>query len=108
MKGHGVWAPAYAGTTIDLKLRRHVRATHRLRRGRLFPGRVGDMDRRECRPLDVTPVALFGAKLAFGESDPAARQGGDGRAETGKALEHIIVDPADLFAGTDGLAGLRV
>src|ERR1700681_211446 len=72
-------------------LGRYVGTPHRLRSVLQFPGRIGDMDRRERRPLDITSVALLGAKLAFCESDLAARQRDNGRTQAGKAFEHIVI-----------------
>src|SRR5579862_4774364 len=85
-------------------LRRYVGARDGLRRGRLLPGRIGHVNRREGRPFDILAVALFGAKLAFRKSNPAARQGDDGGADALKALENIVIDPADLASRADGFA----
>src|ERR1700734_42513 len=59
----------------------------------------------EWGELDVTSVALLGAKLALGEGELAARQRRDRSAQAGKAFEDIVVDPAPLAPGADGFAG---
>lgn len=66
------------------------------------------MDRRKRRSLDILPVALLGAQLAIGPGDPAARDGDDGRAQTDKTLEHIVVDAAQLALGRDGVVRGRI
>jgi hypothetical protein len=59
--------------------RRYVGASHGSRRALLLPGRIGDMDRRERPTLDIMSIAAFGAKLAAGPGDLAARDGDDRR-----------------------------
>src|SRR6185369_16729809 len=67
-----------ASTTVlrrmALALRRDAGPLHGSRRGRVLPGRVGDMDRRESRTFDVAAIALFGAQIAVHPGDLAARQ----------------------------------
>src|SRR4029077_5934596 len=58
-----------SASTVVLKpilpsLRRDAGAWHRLRRGRMLPGRVGDVNRRERRTFDITAIARLGAQLA--------------------------------------------
>src|SRR5882672_816863 len=58
---------------------RYVGASHGSRRALLLPGRIGDMDRRERPTLDIMSIAAFGAKLAVGPGDLAARDGDNRR-----------------------------
>src|SRR5438270_14072160 len=83
--------------------RRHGLTSHRLRRGLLLPRRIGDMHGWERWPLDITSVALLGAKLTFGPGDLAAGERDHRRAAASKTLEHIVVDAAYLAFGGDGL-----
>src|SRR5579871_1854369 len=92
----------------DAGLRCYVGARYGFWRGRLLPGRIRHVNGRERRPLDIMSIAAFGAKVAVDEAGPAARQRDNGRADTVKTLEHVVVDPADLALGADGLAALRI
>ena len=53
-------------------------------------------------------ITLFGAKLAVHPYDIATRDGDNGRAQTGKTFEHVVVDAAQLALGADGFGACGI